>query len=76
VESAKCLENRTVANEGVQVEITESLRSTRKFYLLGMDILWKWGGADIGKNMSIHKLLCAYINAQNEIPMWNKGYNS
>lgn len=49
----------------MQEEIRESLRSERKFYLLVMDILWKLGGADIVKNMSIHKLLCAYINALN-----------
>ena len=49
MENAKCLENRTDTNEGVQVEITESLRSTRKFYLLDMDILWKWGVLILGK---------------------------
>lgn len=49
MENAKCLENKIVTNEGVQEEITESLRSVRKFYLLGMYILWKWGVLILGK---------------------------
>lgn len=34
------------------------------------------GGADIGKNMSIHKLLSAYIHAQNRNTDVEQGYNS
>lgn len=76
MENAKCPENKTVTNEGVQEEITESLRSARKFYLLGMDILWKLGVLMLGKICLFTSYYLAILMHRIEILMWNKGYNS
>jgi hypothetical protein len=73
VENAKCLENRTVTNEGVQVEITGSLRSMRIFYLLGMDILWKLGVLILGKICLFMSYYEPILMHRTEILMWNKG---
>jgi hypothetical protein len=76
VENAKCLENKTVTNEGVQEEITESLRSVKKFYLLGMYILCKWGVLLLGKICLFTSYFVPTLMQRIEILMWNKGYNS
>jgi hypothetical protein len=65
VENAKCLENKIVTN-GVQEEITErNYRKCEKILPIRYVYTLEMGGADTGKNMSIHKLFCAYLNAEN-----------
>jgi hypothetical protein len=76
VENAKCLENKTFTYEGVGEEITGSLRSARRFYLLGMYILWKWQVVILRKIYLFKSYYVCILTHGIEMLVWNKGYNS